>query len=321
MLAYLTTDTEYSAGMVREKGPDCRADNFATAIDGVTEQGRFGVAHQMERLDAHGQKGVFFVDPMPALLWGTAAVEDVVGPIMEAGHDVQLHVHTEWLELAGSANPLGKATGRNIKDFAFEEQCRVIDWARDTLVAAGAPPPVAFRAGNYGANDDTLRALAACGLEYDTSHTPGIADGDCAITLGADDILPQRHCGVVEVPAGCIDTLTGRRHAQITALSAREIAKALRHARNAGATSFTLVSHSFELINRKRRRVNRIVARRFERICEAIAGMPRVRTGTYAADPPKLDDVDPDEVLLPPAPVVNTMRMAEQAVANTLYGA
>lgn len=320
MLAYFTIDTEYSAGLVRLLGADCRAENFARAIDGRTAQGSYGVAYQAARLAAHGHKGVFFVDPLPALLWGIAAIEDVVEPILAAGHDVQLHIHTEWLEFAGAANPLGRSTGSNMKDFAFEDQSRLIDLARDMLMAAGAPRPVAFRAGNYGANDDTLRALAACGLAYDTSHAPGIRAGECTISLGAEDRHPLSHCGVIEVPIGCIATLGGLRHAQLTALSAREIAGALRHARDAGADSFTLVSHSFELVNRERGRVNRLVARRFERVCEAIAAMPGVRTGTYADDPPRPGTTSSADTLLPPLPVINSLRVAEQALGRLLDG-
>jgi len=320
MLAYLTIDTEYSADMVRKRGPGCREENFATAIAGRTREGECGVGYQIARLDAHGHKGVFFVDPMPALVWGEGAVEDVVAPIIAAGHDVQLHLHTEWLELAGAANPLGGATGGNMKDLALDDQCRLIEWGRATLMAAGAPEPVAFRAGNYGANDDTVRALAQCGLRYDTSHTPGIAGGACAISLGPQDRLPVEHCGVIEVPIGCIATLAGLRHAQITALSAREMAKALRHARDAGATSFTLVSHSFELVNREKRRANVILVRRFDRLCRIIEAMPDVRTATYRDDPPILAEVDAEAVLLPPEPVANTLRVDEQLVANTLDG-
>ena len=58
MLTYLTIDTEYSAAFVRARGRDCRAENFDRAIDGRTAQGRFGVAHQIERLDAHGELGI-----------------------------------------------------------------------------------------------------------------------------------------------------------------------------------------------------------------------------------------------------------------------
>lgn len=313
---YLTIDTEYAAGFAARG----RAENFARSIACETPAGAVGVFHQMRLMERYGIKGVFFVDPMPALLWGRAAVEDVVGPVVEAGHDVQLHCHTEWLELAGAANPFGK-TGQNIADFAFEDQCAILAWARDTLVAAGAPPPVAFRAGNYGANDDTLRALAAIGLEYDSSHTPGIDGGASRISLTRGHRHPVRHYGVIEVPTGCIRTFGGGlRHAQVTAISAREMLAAIRHARDHGAASFTLVSHSFELLCRERRRVNTVVRRRFEDLCRGIAALPGVESATYATHPPAAASVG-EQPLLPPNAMREGLRMAEQLVANRLYGA
>ena len=105
---YLTVDTEYSSGFTRRSGIDSRKKNFDRNIACKTASGSVGLEYQMNVLDAHRLKAVFFVDPMPALLWGAAAIEDVVGPIIARGHDVQLHIHTEWLELAGKQNPLGK---------------------------------------------------------------------------------------------------------------------------------------------------------------------------------------------------------------------
>jgi hypothetical protein len=243
----------------------------------------------MDVFDRHGIKAVFFVDPMPALLWGVEAIADVVGPIVARGHDVQLHLHTEWLALAGAANPLGDRIGGSIADFHFEDQCRLIDLARTTLMAAGAHQPVAFRAGNYGASDETLRALAATGLRYDTSHCPGIASSLCEISLGPDDRWPVLHEGVVEVPIGCIAAAGGGlRHAQITALSSGELLAAIRHAGDAQLATFTIVSHSFELLSRDRTRTNQIVKRRFERFCAGLARLSGVRSATYADGPPEV---------------------------------
>lgn len=315
---YITIDTEYAAGFAGLG----RVENFARSIACETPSGPVGVFHQMRLLDRHGLKGVFFVDPMPALLWGRAAIEDIVGPIVAAGHDVQLHCHTEWLELAGAANPFG-ATGQNIADFAFDDQCAILCWARDTLVAAGAPPPVAFRAGNYGASDDTLRALSAIGLQYDSSHTPGIDDGASRISLTRRHRRPVEHCGVIEVPTGCIRGFGGRlRHAQVTAISAREMLAAIRHARDHSVSSFTLVSHSFELLCRARQRANAIVHRRFEALCEGIAAMPGVTGATYASRPPALTGcVEIPRPILPASQLRIALRMAEQFVSNRLYGA
>ncbi len=319
---YITIDTEYSSGFAARESGSGRAENFRRSIACATPGGAVGIEYQLDVFDRFGLKAVFFVDPMPALLWGVEAVSDVVGPIVARGHDVQLHLHTEWLELAGSANPLGRRTGLNIKDFALEDQCQLLDHARSVLVAAGAPKPVAFRAGNYGANDDTLRALAEIGMTHDTSHCPGIAGSHCGIGLGTADRAPVERCGVTEVPIACIASRSGGlRHAQITALSATELLAAIRHARGAGSETFTLVSHSFELLSRDRTRVNRIVRRRFEQFCAGLAQLTGVTTGTYAHHPPC---ALPPSVSIPPLPhnpLRTGFRLAEQLLANALYGA
>ncbi|GAA4050142.1 polysaccharide deacetylase family protein [Parerythrobacter jejuensis] len=319
---YITIDTEYSSGLANGPGAVDRAENFARSVACITPDGPAGITHKLDLLNRFGQKGVFFVDPMPALQWGVAAIEDIVAPVLDAGHDVQLHCHTEWLGLAGAANPLGEKTGRNIKDFAFEDQCELLTWAKDTLIAAGAPAPVAFRAGNYGANDDTLRALREIGLRYDTSHCPALVGGECDISLGANDQHPMLYEGIIEVPVGCIATVGGGlRHAQITALSLRELTAAVQHARDTHANSFTMVSHSFELINRRKLAVNRIVRHRFEGLCRDLQNMQGAQTGTYRDNPPLPAARPAGSNPLPADPVRSGMRVAEQVLSNTLYGA
>jgi hypothetical protein len=318
---YFTIDTEYEPAFTAKRGSDSRRENFERAILGRTADGDVGVIYQLDTFDRHGLKAVFFVDPMPALLWGVEAIADIVEPIVSRGHDVQLHLHTEWLALAGAANPLGHRTGSNLKDFTFAEQCKLLEFARATLVAAGAPRPIAFRAGNYGANDDTLRALAELGFTHETSHSPGFAGSPCDISLGPEDRQPMRHCGLTEVPIGCVEDVgTGLRHAQLTALSLAELIAALEHARDHDIGDFTLVSHSFELLSRDRKRINRIVRRRFDLLCEAVAAMENVATATYSEAPPKARGRAYPRPALPQSPIRAGARMLEQAVANTFYG-
>jgi hypothetical protein len=317
---YLTIDTEYAAHLPGANGtPGTRAENYARSILCQTPAGAVGIFHQMDVMDAHGIKGIFFVDPMPALLWGVAAIEDVVGPIVARGHDIQLHCHSEWLAHV-PGNGLSAHTGRNLKDFGFEDQCRILEYARDTLIAAGAPSPVAFRAGNYGADDDTLRALATLGIGYDSSHCPALAGADCGISLGGNDRRPCMRENVLEVPVDCIETFGGRlRHGQLTALSLRELVAELRHARDSRVAEVVLVSHSFELLSRDRRKINRIVERRFRKLCAAIGTMPGVSSATFAARPPSPSDNLSAAPLLPHHPVRGGARMIEQAIANALY--
>jgi hypothetical protein len=319
---YITIDTEYSSGIFAREGAGCRQSNFDRSIVGKTAAGSVGIEYQMDVFDRYGLKAAFFVDPMPALVWGVDAIADVVGPIIARGHDVQLHLHTEWLEFAGAKNPVGGRTGHNIKQFSFDEQFTLLEYARAALIAAGAPPPVAFRAGNYGANDDTLMALETLGINFETSHCPGIAGSLCDITLGPDDRSPVLHKGVMEIPISSIAGFgDAQRHAQITALSAAEICAAIQfnHANQSGP--FTLVSHSFELLSRDRSRINHVVKRRFEALCKQLAKMKNITTETYSSQPPSLPAKQTDVPLLPHSIIRTGWRLGEQALGNALYGA
>lgn len=319
---YITIDTEYSAGLVGDASAAAREDNFARSIACVGADGEAGVPHVLRKLEETGQSAVFFVDPMPALVWGVSAIEDVVAPILEAGQDVQLHLHTEWLQWAGANHPLAsRRTGRSLFDFPFEEQCELLDYAHTQLMAAGAPAPIAFRAGNYGANDDTLRALAEIGLAYDTSHCPALVGSTCRISLSSQDREPLEHCGVIEVPVASIGAFGGKqRHGQITALSLAELRAAILHARDQERETLTLVSHSFELFSRSRRKVRTLVRQRFDQLCAFLAETDGVSTGTYRDQPPKLAMNPTPASLLPASPLRTGARIAEQALANALYG-
>lgn len=207
---YLTIDTELSADHFRRHGRLGMEDGFARAIMGRTATGDLGIVHQMAVLDDHGLKGVFFVDPMPALVCGIDVIKRIVDPILTRGHDVQLHAHSEWLAFTDPVHsPTGGRTGRNMRDFSLVDQCAILAFGSETLVKAGAQTPIAFRAGNYGANDDTLRALAVLGIRYDSSFPPGITRSDCRINLPRETVAPVRRLGVIEVPIAAIGAAGG----------------------------------------------------------------------------------------------------------------
>ena len=271
----------------------------------------------MDRLEAFDLKGVFFVDPMPALVYGPDIVARIVEPIVARGHEVQLHIHTEWL--AWSAHAPVKARGQNVGDFDLGEQKALIAFARDLLMTAGAPASIAFRAGNYGANDDTLRALTATGIAWDSSFNPAYRGAPCRIDLTDDAIDPVTRCGVKELPVAAIfDTPGHIRHAQICALSSREMAAALTHAADTRRPAFAIVTHSFEMLSRDRKRPNRAVMRRFEAICRHIADSKTLVSAGFA----DLPDAVPDQVAgerLAPDRLRTFARQVEQAVATLRY--
>ncbi len=281
--AIISFDTELSAGLY-QRGADARA-NFESSILGRCRDGDFGIHFQMDMLDRHGLTGVFFIDPMPALVYGPEVIDAIVRPVVERGHEVQVHIHTEWLAFA-RFNPVGRLTGRNIGDFPLAAQKKLIALARDILVGAGAPKPIAFRAGNFGANDDTLRALAALGFRFDSSFNAAYLGHGCGISLDAGNLGMREHHGVAEVPvSGLMDRASRFRPAQLCAMSEEEMRDALDHSAASGAIQFSAFSHSFELLSRDRKVANRLAIARMEALCRAVADDPRVTSGGLATLP------------------------------------
>ncbi len=314
----LTVDTELSAAL-HQQGLSAAA-NFDSSILGRCDAGDFGIVHQMNRLDDYGHKAVFFIDPMPALVYGEQIVADMVGPVVERGHEVQLHMHTEWLEWAKDS-PVGDRWGRNLADFDFEDQVRLLKFATGVLTKAGAPAPTAFRAGNFGANDDSLRALRTAGLIWDSSFTPCSSLRHCKINVPKNQIAPVLKSGVVELPvAGISDGPNAIRPAQICALSTAEMKAAMVHAYMEHHPVFVTVTHSFELLSRDRSRPNGSVAKRFDQIAAFIAAHNGLQTsGFNQLSASKLLDHEQSFTRLGPKRLRAAMRMAEQLWATWRY--
>lgn len=280
---FLTVDTELTWRHHRD-GEGWR-ENFERSF----EAAGVGIPYQLETLAAHGLKACFFVDPMPALLFGIEPVERMVAPILAAGQEVQLHVHPFWERLAEG----DEGTLRfELCDYDLTQQRRLIATARDLLVSAGAPTPTAFRAGSYAANGNTLAALAQLGIRYDSSHNGSHHPRPSAIPLRRRQIAPIAINGVVEIPVSQIEERPGRlRHLQICAVSFDELRSALLHARRHHHPATTIVSHSFELATRDGLRVNQMLRRRFERLCRFLADhRATLPTASFGA----LDDIDLD---------------------------
>jgi hypothetical protein len=313
----ITVDTELSA-LLHQRGMSARA-NLESSIWGRCSGGAFGIGWQMDQLEAHGLKGVFFVDPMPGLIYGEALIAEIVSPVITRGHEVQLHIHTEWLEWV-KESPVGGRQGRDLADFTFEDQVTLLSLAADMIERAGAPRPTAFRAGNYGANDDSLHALSALGLIWDSSVNAPYLGGSCRISADPDVIAAKRIDGVVELPvAGLFDKGTNVRPAQICALSAQEMRAMLAHAAAEAHDAVVIVTHSFEMLSRDRSRPNFAVTRRFEAMCAAIAAHPALHSAGFNDLDPGVANSETHHNRLGPNRLRTTRRIAEQAIATWRY--
>lgn len=277
-----------------------------------------GLSHQLKLLRRHGLKATFFVDPMPARLWGIDPVRRIVETVLGAGQEVQLHLHPNWTE--ARADDAGATHGPfELNDLDGAAQHALIAEACDLLVAAGAPPPVAFRAGSYAADDATLSALASLGLRYDSSHNGSQQPWPSKIGLPADAIGPVERLGVTEIPVTqIVEPGGGLRHLQLCAVSSAEMAAALDHAAAHGHPTTVIVSHSFELASRDGTRPNQIVATRFEGLCRRLAARRATQPTVHFTELPVLDLRRPAQPL-PPSRTRRIGRTVEQMLSNLAH--
>ena len=273
-----------------------------------------GLGYQLDLLARHGLNACFFVDPMPALLYGTAPFERMVGAILAAGQEVQLHLHPRWAK-ADAVDRTASDPRRELRDYDVAGQRALIAEATALLIAAGAPTPVAFRAGTYGANDDTLAVLAQLGFRYDSSHN-GAATTTSDIDLPSDCIAPVWRHGIVEVPVTVVRDGPDRvRPLQLCALSSREMDAALRHAVAGDHAAVTIVSHCFELANRAATRPNRVHLQRFRALCALLDDRRAVLPTMRFADLPRLR-LDATDEPRTTRPADRRRRQAEQLWSN-----
>jgi len=269
---FITIDTEISSPL----RPGWREDGLRFELDrdvfGRTDRGSYGIDYQMEVFDRHGLKATFFVEALFAAEGGIATLGTIVDAIRGKGHDVQLHLHTEWLSRFRS-NPLGTATGQHIREFSVEDQTRLLSTGLTHMARAGAGAISSYRAGNFGASWDTLEALSRAGIRTDTSLNPAHFGGACRMPVPAvPSGLLERH-GVLEFPVTVFEDLPGHfRPFQVCACSSAEMEALLLHAWREEVPFLVAVTHSFELLKREGRttgwwKPSRIRIRRFERLC------------------------------------------------------
>lgn len=245
------------------------ASAFRRYIYGPTRYGNYGLPRHLDLLSSHGLQGVFFVEPLFATRFDPSSLCEIVDLIRRRDHEVQLHLHTEWVDEALRPLLNGVTCKRQyLRQFSLEEQTALITEGKRLLVQAGAPAPAAFRAGSFALNYDTIRALAAAGIRIDSSYNASVLGPDSGLLPGTLVLEPILVDEVYEYPITVFqDGMDRLRHAQISACSYGELETVLWQALTEGRKATVLLSHSFELLNKSRTRPDWIAARRLEKLC------------------------------------------------------
>ncbi len=237
-----------------------------------------GVSYQLRKLADAGLKATYFVDPMFSLALGLAPLRDLISLIQEQDQEIGLHLHPEWLTDPRCA-PLPRFSGPLLHQYSEADQSALIAAALVRLREGGARRVKAFRAGSWGANLATLRALTSHGIQYDSSLNGCFAVSFPDLRERRRYIQPMRFGEVWEFPVtSFIDwPPSSHRPLHVCAASIGEFRTVLEHAAADQWFAVVIVLHSFEFVRIGRvTRSNvaaprRLVAGRFERLCAFLA--------------------------------------------------
>jgi hypothetical protein len=292
---------------------------FQRYIYGHTPRGDYGLPYQLHQLQEHGLTGVFFVEPLFSTRFGLEPLSEIISLVRERGHEIQLHLHTEWVD-ESNVPLLDNIVGKKqfLRYFSLEEQTVLIRAGMKLIASAGGRNVNAFRAGSFGFNRETLLALATNRIAFDSSYNASMFGLDSGVSPEIPLVEPLECEGVYEYPMTVFDGGTGSlRHAQLTACSSREMEGLLWQALESGRKAFVILSHNFELLNSAMNRPDDIVVTRFRKLCSFLdrhRDCFRVR-GFHG--------LTPLPVLAQPAPLTSPiwktgLRMLEQGLLRRL---
>lgn len=320
MRVYLTFDVEIWCNGWSQLDAAFPA-SYERYVYGRSAQGDYALPKTLEILNRHGLKGVFFIEPLFSARFGEEYLARLVTMVREAGQEVQLHLHPEWVdEIQPPILPDIPGKRQHLAYYSLEEQTSLIGQARQLLETAGADPVTAFRAGSYRANRDTYTALHRNNLLIDSSLNE-------LHSCDVPDLAGQRPFrqpfpvdGVTVLPIGLFRDGFGKlRPAQVGACGEGELQAALLDAASLGWRDFVIVSHNFEMLVPGKSVPDPVVVKRFEGLCRFLAeqreGLVTAGFNELAGELQAVVAPPPDDERLPKAGRWQTARRyGEQAV-------
>ena len=128
------------------------SDPVGHLIYGETADGKLcGIDMLMDTIDRYKMRGLFFVDIAEAWDYGEDKIAGVLKHIEGRGHDVGVHIHPDHM---------ADRKRLFLSEYSKEEQYEIISKCTNFYEKVLGHKPLAFRAGKYGANRETLDILA-----------------------------------------------------------------------------------------------------------------------------------------------------------------
>jgi hypothetical protein len=173
-----------------------------------------GIGLMMDLADQFGAKITFFLDVLERLAYG-GEIDQVARNILHRGHDLQLHLHIEFLS-PNFWNSLGyqhPTWAMNL--FDLQAARFLLDYGIGLFREMAGVSPLAYRAGAFRYNSFILQALGEFGIPLSFQYYPSTAlkqNYPYGFDAGPLPIFRWSN-GIIEVPCGVYETPHPRRSA------------------------------------------------------------------------------------------------------------
>lgn len=285
---FITIDTEFSAGgyFSGTGGPVTDRAVFCT-IDGKSH----GLGFLLETFELHGIRVTFFIEAAHTHVLGVEPMKPAVNAILDAGHDVQLHIHPMWLQR--DIGP-GVQINDSMEKISVEKAKEAFEVGLHAFDAWGVSTPIAFRAGNLQMGRNAYAAMETFGIPVSSSlglaiHDP--ADPSLRLFSGVHQIGKVLEVPVLTYRQFGIGRFARPKNLTVTGCGTRETAEVLNKAWRAGMEDIVLLTHPFEFIKRSNRcydqiHINRVNQVRLMQLCHHIASTDTLNCMTFTAKHP-----------------------------------
>lgn len=273
---FITVDTEHSIGGAFSD-PSLKPVGNDKRIYGRIDDREYGIPLIMDIADRYSIPVTFFVEVLNKYYFGEEETRGVCDYILRRGHDVQLHLHPNYMNFAEGQKEIKPFFPDFMHRYSYERQKEILLAGMEYLESYGVENVTAFRAGCFGANEETLAALDDLGFKIDSSYNQAYLGTTCAMKDGKlNDATRIRN--VLEIPITNFVERSGLRPKRYMPLDVNgvgfgELRYALNWAHSQGARNVTVILHSFSFIKAydvqyRRTRPRYHAIRRFERLCK-----------------------------------------------------
>ncbi|PID78154.1 MAG: hypothetical protein CSB21_01635 [Deltaproteobacteria bacterium] len=270
---FITIDTETSIGG-HFSNPLLKPVGSKKRIYGEVSGKSYGIPLIIKIADSYDVRLTFFVEVLNHYYFGKEEMYNVCDYIMKKGHDVQLHLHPNYLNFKLEDSSSLKFSD-NMSAYDVDTQSEIIKEGKALLIEYGVKNPIAFRAGNYGFNIDTLKALSKNNLLYDSSYNAAFLSPNNSVSkIFINDVKKIEN--VFEFPITNFNqkvfNTKKTRPLDINGAGFEEIRKTLEWSSKNQIKNITVIMHSFSFfkaldVQYNRCRVMKKIIARFEKLC------------------------------------------------------